>query len=336
MIARRFQEMRLWVCAVAFALLPSGCERSGEVLVEAQNVRPSTIEDTTDFSGQNAYLHCAAICDMGPRPTGSPAYARQLDYLERHLRAVGWRVQRDVFSPHAGRTMVNLRAEFGAEEGGRPLLVSCHIDTKGQGDESILGADDGASGAAVLLELARVLGRDFQTARQVELIFFDGEESLGERITEEDGLYGSRYDVNRRGKEAMPDGVVNLDMVGGAGKIIAVPIMDTVPEMCDIYMEAVQELGFSKDRWTYHLGSYWDDHRPYMEAGTPTLNIIASFMGSNWWHNQRDNMQRISAASLDESGRLALKVISLWLEKRTRAKGPCAQPGGARESNQSS
>ncbi len=311
-------EMRRWFWVILLGMLLSACGERGTGQQKPSAETAQEVEDTPGFSGKNAYIHCAALCDLGPRPTGSAAYAAQVDYIVRSLDVMGWHVQRDHFSPFPGCNMVNLRAVFSERQGRRPLLVSCHIDTKG--GSAILGADDGASGAAVLLELARVLARNVEVADQVELIFFDGEESLGERITETDGLYGSRYDVARRGVAGLPACMINMDMVGGAGKVIAVPIMDTVPAMCNIYMEAVRQLGFSQDRWTYHMGSYWDDHRPYMEAGVPTLNMIASFMGSNWWHSKRDNMQRISAASLEESGQMSLKIIELILDKLQRGE----------------
>ena len=310
----RVQGMRWWACAIVAlgTMLMSHCGR-GEVATDVSSEQMThAMEDTEDFSGQNAWNHCAALCELGPRPTGSPAYAAQLEYIARHLTAAGWRVERDTFSPLPGRHMTNLRACFGAKEGVRPVLVSCHIDTKGSGSKALLGADDGASGAATLLELARVLARTPDKAQQVELAFFDGEEALGERITEKDGLYGSRYDVARRGEEGLPACMINLDMVGGEGKVIAVPVMDTLPEMYELYRTAVRELRLPEERWTLHLGSYWDDHRPFVEAGVPTLNLIASFTGSRWWHTARDNMQRISAVSLAETGRVTLRILSLY------------------------
>ncbi len=290
----------VWACLVACG--------DGEVS-EPAAPPPAQMQNTPDFSATNAYLHCAALCALGPRPTGSAAFAAQLDYLEKHLRAAGWRVQRDSFSPFPGTQMVNLRACFGASDSPRPLLISCHIDTKGKGKDAILGADDGASGAAVLLELARILARKDELAAAVELVFFDGEESLGDHITEDDGLYGSRYDVARRGSSGLPRAMINLDMVGGAGKIIAVPVLDTDPDLCELYLSAVSELHLPEDRWSLYPGSYWDDHRPFMGLGVPTLNLIASFLGSSWWHTSRDNMSRISADSLGETGRVVLHLL---------------------------
>ena len=273
---------------------------------------PALSEDVAAFSGARAYAHCAAICELGPRPTGSPAYAAQVDYLARHLKQAGWQVRTEPFSPLPGRQMQNVHAVFGSATAPRPLLLSCQIDTKGQGKEASLGAEDGASGAAVLLEVARLLARTPALAAQVELVFFDGEESFGKRMTYTDGLYGSRHDVKRRGS-ALPRWMVNLDMVGGAGKTIGVPVYDTTVEMLEHYQKAIAALGLSEDRWSFYPGSYLDDHVPFWEAGVATLNLIAEFKDSIWWHTQKDDMRRISPSSLEESGRMVMQLVNQLL-----------------------
>ncbi len=256
---------------------------------------------TPDFSGHNAYQHCAAICRLGPRYSGSPAYEQQLQYLEKHLHAAGWQTARDSFSAPNGIRMTNLRAF--RSNAPAPLLLSCHIDTKINIAPDFQSADDGASGAAALLELARV----FQ-GEGVELIFLDGEEAFAKRMSETDGLYGSRHDVARRGA-TLPRWQINLDMVGGRNKTIAIPSLDTSDFMYAHYTAAIRSLGLSEEKWTVWPGSYLDDHVPYLEAGVDSLNLIAYFSGSNWWHTPRDNMSRICPRSLHESGQLTLQLI---------------------------
>ena len=269
---------------------------------------PTELTESAEFSGDNAYVHCAAFCALGPRPTGSEAYARQVSYITKHLEQAGWQVLVQHFTPLPQHPMQNVHATFGKKEGVRPLLISCHIDTKGQGKDAILGADDGASGAAVLLELARVLAATPELAEGVELVFFDGEESFARRMTDRDGLYGSKYDVRRRGAD-LPRYMVNLDMVGGAGKVIGVPVFDTTEGMCEQYDRAVRALGYSEDRWTIYPGSYMDDVQPFLEAGVETLNLIAFFSHSDWWHTAKDDMSRISPTSLKESGFMVMQLI---------------------------
>ncbi len=267
------------------------------------------LADTAVFSGDNAYTHCDAICALGPRLSGSAAYAAQLAYLEKHLLAIGWQVRRESFSPLPGMRMVNLHASFGEGYATRPLLISCHIDTKA-GIPGFIGADDGASAAAAMLEAARILTTQHpEWAKQVEFIFFDGEEAFGKRMNERDGMYGSKHDVARRRKEgSLPRWQVNLDMVGGRDMTIAIPLLDTSARMLEHYERAIAKLGLSEERWTVYPGSYLDDHLPYTRAGVDTLNLIAYFQGGGWWHTTRDNMNRITPRSLEESGRMLLQL----------------------------
>lgn len=263
--------------------------------------RPSELVSTPEFSGDNAYVHCAAICALGPRYSGSPAYEQQLQYLEKHLHAAGWQTARDAFTAPNGVKMCNLRAFRSSAPA--PLLLSCHIDTKINIAADFESADDGASGAAVLLELARTLGD-----APVELIFLDGEEAFARHMSETDGLYGSRHDVMRRG-DTLPRWQINLDMVGGRNKTIAVPLLDTSDFMFAQYRTAVRALGLSEEKWTVWPGGYLDDHVPYLEAGVDSLNLIAAFSGSNWWHTTRDNMSRICPHSLRDSGQITLQLV---------------------------
>ena len=295
------------------ALLLCGC---GEKQTSPAPIAPVQAERqfsaTPEFNGENAYLYCRDICAMGPRLSGSPAYAAQLDYLEKHLCAAGWQVQRDTFSAR-GVGMTNLRATKGGANDVRPLLLSCHIDTKINIAPNFESADDGASGAAVLLELARTLPDAL--AQQVELIFLDGEESFAPRMTDEDGLYGSKFDVARRGN-SLPLYQINLDMVGGRNKIIAPPSLETSDFMYAHYTAAIRELNFSEEKWTIWPGSYMDDHQPYLEAGVDSLNLIAVFLGSDWWHTPRDNMSRICPKSLKESGQITQSLIRRLLSHK--------------------
>lgn len=270
---------------------------------------------TPYFNGANAYAHCNYLCFLGPRPSASPAYAQQIAYLSKHLQAAGWQVVEQPFTLSNGMKMVNLHATFGNTKDTRPILVSCHIDTKTGISENFVGADDGASAAAAMLELARILASTPQKAAGVELVFFDGEESFGRHMTEQDGLYGSRYDVMRRGDDGLPRYQINLDMVGGRNKTIAVPLADTGEEMLALYEDVITELKLSPKRWVGHPGSYLDDHIPFERAGVKTLNLIANFTGSSWWHTERDNMERICPQSLAETGNVVLALLEKLLSK---------------------
>lgn len=275
-------------------------------------------EDAPQFCEENAYTHCARICAMGPRPSGSPGFAQQADYLRRTLTAYGWTCAEDAWQ-QGDLPMRNLYAAFGADpeawQSGRcRLLLSCHVDTK-SGIPGFIGADDGASAAAVLLELARVLPRLGYKPGEVVLVFFDGEESIAPRMTEEDGLYGSKR-LAARLAELLPAAddpqlvQINLDMVGGRNNPIAIPLWDTSESMYTHYLLARDAAGLPEDLFTTYHGGYWDDHRPLLDAGVAdTLNLIGSFTNSGWWHTPADDFSRISPRSLGRAGRLTLCLV---------------------------
>lgn len=274
----------------------------------ATTAEGTVLQNTSEFCGENAYKHCAALCDIGPRPSGSEGYRKQLEYLTSYLEQYGWTVSQYSFKAPNGVPMTNLHAVYGKSQSTRPIILTCHIDTKTGISDNFVGADDGASGASVILEAARIMAQEPETAEHVELIFFDGEESFAYRMTETDGLYGSRADVKRRGTD-LPEYQINLDMVGARNKKIAVPIFDVHCELLDIYEQVIDELEYDPLKWDFADESYWDDDLPYREAGVKTINLICKFVNSMWWHTPRDNMSRICPKSLKESGYVALAMI---------------------------
>ena len=293
------------------AVLLSAC---GDDSATTRTITPPTSpaltwQETADFSGENAYLHCDNLCKLGPRPTGSQAYAKQIEYLTSSLQKSGWVVTPRKFSLSNGAKMTNLHAVFGSPDTERTLIITCHIDTKTGISPKFVGADDGASAAAAMLELARVLPTKSDCAGKIELIFFDGEESFAPRMTVSDGLYGSRYEVMRR-NHSLPRYQINLDMVGGRNKTIAVPLIDTSEEWLAEYEKAIETLGFSTRRWNVHPGSYMDDHTPFEQAGVESINLICDFTKGGWWHTIKDDMSRICPQSLEETGRMVLQLIS--------------------------
>jgi len=310
---------------------------SNEKIETLKEIKPLafTLNSNEKVSGKNAYIHCNAICEMGDRRSGSTGYEKQVRYIENQLQQHGWQSQRQNFQVQ-GVKMVNLIAIYhtpvlvdaGNQEGTsqikkditaqerthpRPLLLSCHIDTK-IGIENFVGANDGASAAAALIEIARMLSFHPEQARQIEIIFLDGEESFAKSMSEDDGLYGSKWDVAQRKKTGnLPRWQINLDMVGGRNIPIAPPIIDTSDEMYAHYSRAIRELKLSPIQWTMAPRSYMDDHLPYLKEGVDSLNLIANFVGSNWWHTAKDNMSIISERSLEESCLMTLKIVKQLL-----------------------
>lgn len=273
---------------------------------------PAQLQETDHFNGGNAMFHAARITEMGDRAPGTPGYRRQLDYLKGELAKHGWTCREQAFEKETPKGLiqfVNLRARFGkAPDFQVPVrgLLTCHIDTK-QGIAGFTGANDGASGAAAILETARILAGEPARAGNLELVFFDGEESFAEHMDSEDGLYGSKHYAAAM-RPPFPKWMINLDMVGRQGKKIRIPIM-TPQSMYRVYSRAIRELGYSPEEWGVSGYAILDDHVPFMDRGMDTLNLIDDFQDGNWWHTSKDNMGILGKKSFQQTGEMTLHIL---------------------------
>ncbi len=285
-----------------------------------------------DLEGADAaYHHTREILSFGPRPPGSAALAKTRAYLAARLRESGWQVARQDIEgrgPQGPLTFVNLLARFGPP--GEPALwtrpvkglLGAHIDSKYFPDRTFLGADDAASAAGVILELARRLAARPDHARQLELVFFDGEEAFALNMPPAeflsrpgyDGLYGSRYYA--RGWRARPDkpafGLI-LDMIGHNDLRVRYP-SDSPPRLVEVLRRAARHEGVA-DRFAPADTPIIDDHVPLNNAGIPTLDIIGDFANAPWWHTENDSLDLVSKQSLDITLRVVQRMLDHLLDQ---------------------
>ena len=175
-----------------------------------------TIIQTESFSGERAYEDVLAQMAFGPRTPGSPAHAAAVEWMVAELQAAGWRASMQE-AAWEGQAVRNVVAEHGS---GQPwVLLGAHYDSRIYADrdpdparqqEPVPGANDGASGVAVLLEIARVLPADYPG--RVTIVLFDAEDSGG--ISGWDWIMGSR--AYAASLDANPDAMVLVDLVGDA------------------------------------------------------------------------------------------------------------------------
>ncbi len=258
------------------------------------------------FSGAKAFAHAKALVDLGPRPAGSEALEKSRAYLTTQLEAAGWRVTRQQFSestPRGEMKFVNLFATFDPAISGRPTFLLCsHYDTKTFETFRFVGANDGASGNALLLEMARVLSTQPSFAEKVELIFFDGEEAF-ENFTEIDGLYGSRYFAQHLGEQAKQfRGGMLFDMIGDKDLVVTLP--PDSPENLARGIFAAADALKARNHFTYFDRDVTDDHTPLNVIGIPVIDLIDFDFPA--WHTEADTLDKISAESLEIVGRTAL------------------------------
>jgi Zn-dependent M28 family amino/carboxypeptidase len=192
------------------------------------------------------------------------------------------------------------------------MLVT-HYDTKRLPDvPQFVGANDGASGVAVLLELARVLPRR-PRALGYQLVFFDGEEAVGPHIRAGDGLYGSRAlaaKLQQEGELAQVRALVLVDMVGDSDLNLSWG-SDSSPELVGPWVELARSRGVALEGPMALV----DDHTPFVEAGVARVLSLIDFhygerVSPGWrWHGRGDGLEAVSAASLDSVGSALVEFL---------------------------
>lgn len=307
------------ILIMAIALLTQ-CDKHELPPIPTQTQIPTTLTTETSFSGENCMYHVSQIVAIGERAPATPGYEKQLQYLQSQLTQYGWSYERQSFetnTPNGTLTFTNLRARFGKTPNFSKSahgIISCHIDTK-TGIPNFTGANDGASGAATILELARILATQPNKATQIELVFFDGEECFGEFMSEDDGLFGSKYYVSQL-TQPYPSWQINLDMVGRQGKKIRIP-PGTSPRLFKAYTKAVDELKLGYTEWSVARAGIIDDHLPFLDAGIDAINLIDDFQSGTWWHTAADNIHILDAKSFLSTGKMVGHLLEQLLSPQT-------------------
>ena len=276
------------------------------VLLVAGGCSPGSSLREMSFDGKQALARVEEQLAMGPRYPGSAGHDAIQQWLAQGLSSLGWQTESQSF-PYRGATLTNIAAH--RDPGPGPLiLLGAHYDTRRLADrdpaspaEPVLGANDGASGVAVLLEMARVLGAREPTC-DLRLVFFDGEDNG--QIDGWDWAVGARRFAESLDRE--PLAVVVVGMVGD--RDLSLPIERTSsPDLAaEIWaVAAAKELpAFRSDPGPAVL----DDHTPFLARGWRAVDIIDLDYAA--WHTVNDTYDKISAESLDQVG----EALLAWLD----------------------
>jgi Zn-dependent M28 family amino/carboxypeptidase len=258
------------------------------------------------FDGAAALRHVERLVAIGPRPAGSPGGVRAREYITGELRRAGVRVRVEPFEAETPDGRVKMANVVGVLPGRRSevILVGGHYDTKLFREFRFVGANDGGSSTALLLELARALAtRPHEFTYWIA--FFDGEEARG-AWTSTDSLYGSRRmaaDLARRSQ--LPRAVIIADMIGDRDLAIRREAAST-PWLTDLVWESARRLG-QRAHFLPDARAVEDDHVPFLRAGVPaTLLIDFDFPP---WHTAHDTVDKVSARSLQVVGDVLLDVL---------------------------
>jgi Zn-dependent M28 family amino/carboxypeptidase len=236
-------------------------------------------------------------------------HAQIVAWMRAELESAGWQVEIQE-SEALGHPVQNVVAKRG--DANPQIIVGAHYDSRMFADndpkpenrtQPVPAANDGASGVAVLLELARTLPKD---AVPTWLVFFDAEDNG--RIKGWDWILGSREFV--KNNVIQPRAVIVIDMIGDADLNIYKE-RNSNPELTDEIWSVAKNLGYENQFIPSYKFSMEDDHTPFLEAGIPAVDLID--FDYPYWHTIADTPDKVSAASLEAVG----KTLWTWITQQS-------------------
>jgi glutaminyl-peptide cyclotransferase len=253
---------------------------------------------TISFNGDRAFADVEKQLSFGPRTSGSLAHQKFIEWLTAELEKSGWQS-----SIQQGEMMGNPVKNIIAHRGEQPpeIILVAHYDSRLFADndsntdnqsQPVPGANDGASGVAVLVELSRILPED---TIPIGLLFTDAEDNG--RIQGWDWILGARYFVSNL--KFHPKAVIVVDMIGDRDLKIYKEL-NSDPELTSQIWDVAKRLGFEEyfiDEPKYNI---IDDHMPFVEAGIPAVDIID--IEYPYWHTTQDTAEKTSPNSLSVVG----------------------------------
>jgi hypothetical protein len=260
------------------------------------------------FDSNRAWEHLRQLVAIGPRPAGSPGIEQSRKYIKGELVRAGVPVVEQAWddrTPLGPVHMVNLIATIPGASTSR-LVIAGHYDTKRYREFRFVGANDGGSSAAFLLELARVL-KARRNALTIELLFLDGEEAVVE-WQGDDHTYGSRHYVREAGRSGSLrslKGLVLVDMIADRDLRIKRDTNST-PWLTDIIWDAARRAKLA-EYFVADQTQIDDDHLPFLQAGVPAVDLIDLEYPA--WHTPNDTLDAVSARSLQVVGDVVMAAL---------------------------
>ncbi len=279
----------------------------------------SNILDAKKYSGV-IWNYLETLCAFGPRNPGSTGYSETLKLIRKVGEKYADQVVEQPFLVHTSegtQAMTNLELRFQGTQGGAPILIGAHFDTRPFADEDpdpenrskpILGANDGGSGTAVLLGLAQYLNQH-PASRPVHLVFFDGED-FGAKGSGQNLLGSSYYaqELAKQEKATWPHWVLVIDMVGDKNLQIfkeTHSLKGSSSFLDKIYRVAkAQGVSALKEKTKYTI---FDDHYPFHRMGIPSTVLID--FDYPHWHTLADTLDKCSIESMLSIFSVVVKVL---------------------------
>ncbi len=274
------------------------------------------------FDSAQAYAYTAEIAGLGERWPGSPGHAKTEEIIHQVLQRDGAQIEADDFVARTPRGPVNVHNIIGKfNVSGDPkqpiFILAGHYDTLFK--PGFIGANDGGSSTAILLEFADALAHQ-KTNMQIWLVWTDLEEAVV-AFTGDDGLYGSRHLAHKLAAEGLVPrirGLFLLDMIGD--KDLNVAREDgSSRTLQDFIARAATDLGYSGYFFQYDV-SIIDDHVSFIRVGIPAVDVVDAQFGpmsagndgmGAYHHTNADTLDKVSQQSLEIVGRTILLTVEL-------------------------
>jgi glutaminyl-peptide cyclotransferase len=271
------------------------------------------------FNSARAMQYVKEIVAFGPRPIGSANHRKVEDYIHSHLK--GDQVEDDAFTIDTSEGKFPVRNIIAKYPGTRDgiIVIASHYDTNYPlRDTNYVGANDGASSSALLLEIANQLRGKKLDGYSVWLLWDDAEEAIKLPWTDTNSVYGVRH----LAQKWQDDGTIkNIkafileDMIGDADLNIERDENST-PWLEDMVYQAATRLGYQSHFFARTIPME-DDHEPFVQRGVPSADLIDFEYGYNnvFWHTTQDTVDKLSPKSLEIVGTVTLETVQM-LDKK--------------------
>jgi hypothetical protein len=309
---------------------------TGALGQQRQASQSKSSSDAEKFDAQKAYNHAAHLVEFGPRPPGSDAIHKAQQYIVEQLKVLGCQVSERGFhapTPVGNIVMKNIVA-IAPGKSSSIVMLAAHYDTVRMAN--FVGADDGAAGTGVVLELSRHICSQ-QNAMTVWLVFFDGEEAQGQwtdrqdiQWTKENSTMGSRdlaAHMALSGDLKKLQAMILVDMVAGRGVQLRRD-SESTKWLNDLIWGQAKILGFGNIFVDEMQTVGGDDHFSFIKRGVAACDLV-DYIGYPYWHTPQDTMDKIDPAGMQAAGQTLLVVLRAF-EKTPRWNGSSIDGQGQR------
>jgi glutaminyl-peptide cyclotransferase len=287
--------------------------------VEMPQTTPAASDPVPSIDAARAFQYTREVTAFGARPVGSANHKKLENYIHAHLK--GDDVEDDGFTadtPDGKFFIRNIIAKYPGTRDGI-IVIAGHYDTNYPlRNSGYVGANDGGSSTAILLELAHHLRGKKRDGYSVWLLWTDGEEAI-RHWSESDSLYGTRHLADKWSKDGTLKKIkafLLADMIGDADLNIEQE-QNSTPWLREVVVQAATRYGFQSHFEGREI-AIEDDHIPFVRLGVPSVDLIDMDYGyaDSFHHTPQDTMDKLSPRSLEIVGDVILETVHLLDTKK--------------------